>query len=201
MKYIVGIVILLILGYTFFGGETQKKELSSADYMAQLSKERSQKDVFYKTSDDSPISDKSSFLNLNYFEPHLKYRIEAEIVPYTKTDNKASIGMSNGTTEIYEKYGYAQFTINNSTHTLLIYKHQEGLSVMFKDATSPTETYGGGRYLDFKEDDIINHKLMIDFNLAYNPYCAYNEDYACPIPPKENILPIRIEAGEKIFGK
>jgi uncharacterized protein len=201
MKYIVGIIILFILAYTFLGGETQKKELNSTDYTAQINKERNQKDSFYKTSDDSPISDKSSFLNLNYFEPNLKYRIEATIDPYTQKDNKASISMSNGTTEIYEKYGHARFTINNSTYSLLIYKHKEGLSVMFKDATSPTETYGGGRYLDFKEDEISNQKLIIDFNLAYNPYCAYNDDYACPIPPKENILPIRIEAGEKNFGK
>ena len=69
--------------------------------------------------------------------------------------------------------------------------------IPFTDLTNGEETYGAGRYLDFKIPE--SEKVIIDFNLAYNPYCAYNHSYSCPIPPKENNLNIKIEAGEKTF--
>jgi uncharacterized protein (DUF1684 family) len=73
--------------------------------------------------------------------------------------------------------------------------------VPFGDATSGFESYGGGRYLDFTISDIKNNFLPIDFNKAYNPYCAYTAGYSCPIPPKENLLNASISAGEKNYGK
>ena len=69
----------------------------------------------------------------------------------------------------------------------------------FADSTSGKDTYGGGRYLNVRQDG--KNSITIDFNLAYNPYCAYNPDFACPLPPKENVLTIAIEAGEKNYGK
>jgi uncharacterized protein (DUF1684 family) len=84
---------------------------------------------------------------------------------------------------------------------LILYQHDTGdFFIPFKDKTAPTETYGGGRYLDLPLKNAKNNQLRVDFNLAYNPFCAYNEDFACPIPPAENTLPIRIEAGEKLFN-
>lgn len=73
----------------------------------------------------------------------------------------------------------------------------QALFVPFVDETSGKETYGSGRYLDLEQargDDYV-----LDFNMAYNPYCAYNDDYVCPIPPRENKLPIEIRAGEKTY--
>ncbi len=71
------------------------------------------------------------------------------------------------------------------------------ISVLFRDETSGKETYGGGRYLDYPISELKNNTLILDFNEAYNPYCAYQEDYACPVPPKENTLPLSIFAGEQ----
>jgi uncharacterized protein (DUF1684 family) len=75
------------------------------------------------------------------------------------------------------------------------------LFLLFTDATSGADSYGGGRYIDLSMQDIIDNSVLIDFNKAYNPYCAYASGYNCPIPPRENHIPFPIKAGEKDFGK
>ena len=80
-------------------------------------------------------------------------------------------------------------------------QYRDYLFVPFKDLTNAHETYGGGRYLDFRMKDIEGASCVLDFNKAYNPYCAYSEGYNCPIPPRENHLEVRVEAGEMGFGK
>ena len=111
----------------------------------------------------------------------------------------------------YRVYGVVSFTIHDTLVKLDLYqsqdlmstsKYQNYLALMFTDKTSGQETYDAGRYIDFTIGDIKNDKLVIDFNKAYNPYCAYVKGkYSCPIPPRENYLPVAIEAGEKSFGK
>jgi uncharacterized protein (DUF1684 family) len=109
--------------------------------------------------------------------------------------------MTDGTTEKLILFGNIKGEIGGFTVSLILYQHEDGnFFLPFKDKTAPTETYGGGRFLDLPLTNVKNNRLRVDFNLAYNPYCAYNEDFACPIPPAENTLPIRIEAGEKIFN-
>lgn len=187
-------VVIGIIGYTFMGEETT---VSEEDYATQIDKEREEKDKFFKTSPESPIEDKATFVSLPYYLPNPDFKVNATVEPYKGADKKVNIPMTDGSTQVYEKFGYANFKIDNKAYKLLIYKHDGGLSVLFKDATAPAETYGGGRYLDIKESDITANKMVIDFNKAYNPYCAFNHTFACPLPPKENTLPIRIEAGEK----
>ena len=81
-------------------------------------------------------------------------------------------------------------------------KYRDYLFIPFTDLTSGNESYAGGRYFDFKSSDILDNKFELDFNKAYNPYCAYiSNRYSCPIPPKENNLSVAIRAGEKEFGK
>ena len=80
-------------------------------------------------------------------------------------------------------------------------KYRNYLFVPFTDATTGDESYGSGRYLEFYIADIQNNTLQLDFNKAYNPYCAYAAGYKCPIPPRENNLPLAIKAGEKNFAK
>lgn len=75
------------------------------------------------------------------------------------------------------------------------------LFIPFKDKTNGAATYGGGRYLELRMGEIIDNKVVIDFNKCYNPYCAYSEGFNCPIPPLENHLDIKIEVGEKMFAK
>jgi len=113
--------------------------------------------------------------------------------------------------KLYRVFGTASFTLNDSTYKLNLYQSQDLLKdpnykdylvLLFSDATTGKETYEAGRYIDFTIGDIKNDQLVIDFNKAYNPYCAYEKGkYNCPIPPIENKLPISINAGEKIYDK
>ena len=117
---------------------------------------------------------------------------------------------ASGIKQKYFRYGLLTFKIHDSLTHLYVYqsaslmkqkKYEDYLFVPFGDATSGYESYGGGRYLDFTTSDIKDNKLLIDFNKAYNPYCAYTTGYNCPIPPKENLLTVAIPAGEKNYGK
>ena len=117
---------------------------------------------------------------------------------------------ASGMKQKYFHYGLLTFKLHDSLIHLYIYqsaslmkqkKYKDYLFVPFGDATSGFESYGGGRYLDFTISDIKDNKLVIDFNKAYNPYCAYTTGYNCPIPPKENLLSVSIPAGEKNYGK
>jgi len=111
----------------------------------------------------------------------------------------------------YRVYGTIHFTINDTAVTLNIYQSQDlmttqqykdHLFIPFTDATSGEETYESGRYIDLEIKDIVNNKVLIDFNKAYNPYCAYvSGKFNCPIPPAENRLIVAIRAGEKAFRK
>lgn len=110
----------------------------------------------------------------------------------------------------YFKYGRLGFTIDGTQYYLFVYQssdlmqteqYRNYLFVPFTDATTGDESYGSGRYLEFYIADIQNNTLHLDFNKAYNPYCAYSPNYKCPIPPKENFLPVAIKAGEMNFGK
>ena len=109
--------------------------------------------------------------------------------------------MTDGSLDSLIAFGKITATIQGKSVSLNVCQHDSGdFFIPFKDKTAPTETYGGGRFLDLPLTTVKNNQLRVDFNLAYNPYCAYNEDFACPIPPAENTLPIRIEAGEKLFN-
>ena len=111
----------------------------------------------------------------------------------------------------YRVYGIIHFTINDTAVTLNVYQSQDlmassqykdHLFIPFTDATSGQETYESGRYIDLEIKDITNDKVLVDFNKAYNPYCAYvSGKFNCPIPPAENRLAVAITAGEKSFGK
>ncbi|HKP32096.1 MAG TPA: DUF1684 domain-containing protein [Chitinophagaceae bacterium] len=120
------------------------------------------------------------------------------------------IKTSSGTTKIHRKYGLLTFKIDGKEYHLNVYQSQglltteeykDYLFIPFTDETSGNESYIGGRYLDCLLSDIQNNKLVLDFNKAYNPYCAYATGYNCPIPPKENDLPVKIMAGEKMYAK
>ncbi|MBL7807472.1 MAG: DUF1684 domain-containing protein [Saprospiraceae bacterium] len=108
----------------------------------------------------------------------------------------------------YVQYGILSFSLNNQKHTLQIYQnlkliqdstYRDHLFLPFKDLSNGGETYGGGRYLDFRQSDIQNGILLLDFNRCYNPWCAYSDGYNCPIPPRENHLTFEIPAGERNF--
>ena len=116
---------------------------------------------------------------------------------------------ANGTKMFY-KYGKitgeiahtpVQLFIYQSKELALTFAYKDYLFLPFTDQTSGDESYGAGRYIDLTTADIKNNEVVIDFNVAYNPYCAYKTGYRCPIPPKENFINIPVRAGEKAFGK
>ena len=146
------------------------------------------------------------FKELDFYPIDLKYRVEAKL---TYTPNEKPFLMKTSTERLpeYVKYAIAEFTMNGKDLKLNIYKptrpiekpEDDYVFIPITDLTSGDGSYGGGRYL---EVDVPTGKTMIiDFNLLYNPYCAYSTRWSCPIPPEENDLLVRIEAGVKTFGK
>ena len=189
------IPIIAILAY--FSIPTAKPvEETGADVL----KIRRDKDEAFKNGEESPIKDKSAFQGLKYYSFNKDYIVDF-VLEKAEKGKTVELKMTDGTTEKLILFGNLKGEIAGFTLTLLLYQHEDGIFFLpFKDKTAPTETYGGGRFLDLPLTNVKNNRLRVDFNLAYNPYCAYNEDFACPIPPAENTLPIRIEAGEKIFN-
>lgn len=145
-----------------------------------------------------------------FFPVDEQYRVAARFTP-AKDSSWFEIPTSSGKNKKYRKYGWLNFTINGQKQRLAVYQSQfleqynkywDYLFLPFKDATNGKETYEGGRYLDLKTTDIKNSWIIIDFNKAYNPYCAYGSGtYSCPLPPKENHLNTAIKAGEEAFVK
>jgi uncharacterized protein len=192
------LLISLIFYYNFSGSSSSKNELPSREYTDRLKKEREGKDSFFKENENSPIADKANFKGLHYFEPNKGLIVTASLTLAPDT-NKVFLQTTGGKVDTLTFYGRASFVLANKAQTLNLY-HLEGktLFVPFRDATSGKASYGGGRYLDVSVSNILGNKIELDFNQAYHPYCAYNKDYVCPIPPKENTLSVAIEAGEKL---
>ena len=142
-----------------------------------------------------------TFKGIKFFPIHEKYRVKASL-SLLKTDSIFELPHSHDATKPYKQYAMASFELLGKSYELLVLEQvvkkpgaENYLLLPFTDATSGVETYGGGRYIDL--DKTAGTELIIDFNKAYNPYCLYNSKYTCPIPPKENKLPIRVEAGMK----
>lgn len=164
---------------------------------------RREKDSFFKADLDSPIppEDRPAFRGLSYFPADPNYRVRATLARSPKPE-LVNVTTSTGTPQAYLKYGTLEFKIAGVNLRLVVYKstddpYSQSLFCPFSDLTSGVETYKSGRYLDLEESGENEHEL--DFNTAYNPYCAYNSQYTCPIPPRENKLSVRIMAGEKNY--
>lgn len=117
---------------------------------------------------------------------------------------------SAGTQKHFFRYGKLHFNLGNQACQLFVYrsrdlmqseKYRDYLFMPFMDKTTGDESYGSGRYIDILTGDIVNDQLLLDFNKAYSPYCAYASGFKCPIPPKENTLPVPVRAGEMLFVK
>ena len=168
--------------------------------MTPLDQFRAQKDDFFLHDWQSPLTpdQRQEFAGLKSYPENPALRLAIPIEPHADQETVTMI-TSTGSAREYVKYGHFSFEVNGEVATLQVYQDPEGdyFFLPFVDATAPEETYGAGRYLDI--ESIGNGEFLIDFNYAYNPYCAYNDKWSCPIPPKENRLKMRIEAGEKNF--
>lgn len=143
-----------------------------------------------------------NFGGLDYFPFDSTFQINASLIK--NKGKRFKMPTSTDRLPTYRRYGHVEFTINDSTYQLEVYQNmalrkEEGyedyLFIPFKDGTTRIETYGGGRYLDIRIPE--GSSIVLDFNLAYNPYCAYSYRYSCPIPPAINSLSVKIRAGEK----
>ena len=177
---------------------TTSAQVDPVAYRAEIQANRLKKDTYMRTNTDSPIPDKATFKGLTYFDADPSFRVMARLEPFPEGKaEKLIIKLTDGTEETYEKYAHATFTLADKPCRVLVLKYQKSLTILFQDATSGQETYGGGRYLDIEPNTVVNNQVVIDFNTAYNPYCTYNPTYACPMPPPENKLPVAIKAGER----
>lgn len=195
MKYF--LVLLLAVSLQCFG----------QDYSAQLAAHRKTYAEEFLKDKHSPLK-KSDLELLRFYDADSTYRInaKAEILP-------AAAGfimpVFSGTGSEYTRYAVLRFMLKGEPVTLTVYKsislsgnplYRDYLFLPFTDKTNGEDTYTGGRYIDLSMNDFTNNLVIIDFNKAYNPYCAFSAGYSCPKPPDENKLNIRVEAGEKSFA-
>lgn len=202
-SFLVSIIfILLELSPAF-----SSKEINSSEKIIQaIQTFRKERDLFFKTSPNSPLedSDKIKFRGLKYFPIDLKYRFEGKIERYIIHINDpkyyATFPTNKGPRKRYIRYGKFRFTFEGKEHSLELYKSigSDLIFIPFYDLTNGKETYEGGRYLD-AEVLMPGYRIIVDFNYAYNPSCVYNEKYVCVLPLEENRLKIEIRAGEKNF--
>jgi uncharacterized protein len=192
------IVVIVILFYSF------RSNSDEAAYREELKKERVEKDIYMRTSEESPFADNyDAFTGLKYFDADPKLRIVASLTEIT--DRKPIVLKTNdGKEEHYVDYAYAEFDFGGFHNKLLILESMDigplkgKLLLAFGDETSAGETYGAGRYLDVAKVP-GSQTILLDFNKAYNPYCAYSDKFTCPLPPAENLLQIPVKAGEKNY--
>jgi uncharacterized protein (DUF1684 family) len=204
MKFQRIIIVLVLAGVfiTLYYSFNDSADLSA--YTSSLIEERKNKDQFMSASKDSPFFElNDKFTALQYFAPNPAFRIQANLI-YIKKREPRQLQTSDGLTRNFLSYAWAEFDFGNIKNKLLILEVMDegaehgNLFLAFADETSAAETYGGGRYLDIRKVP-GSASVLLDFNKAYNPYCAYNNKFSCPLPPSENQLKIPIEAGEKVY--
>lgn len=202
MKYTLHLIIFLLL----ISCNSRKRPLvGKSDYQRKLN-------ASFKDASTSPLKKKDlkSFEGLDFFPIDTSFIVTAKLI---RTSDAPIFQMATTTDRkpLYKEYGVLHFSLKNSQHKLTIYQSQDDLKdekfkdylfLPFTDDTSGETSYGGGRYMDVKISDIKDdNTIILNFNNTYNPYCAYNENYSCPITPRKNHLDIAITAGIKDFKK
>lgn len=195
-------IILLVLIISGCG-----KSLTPEDekYLASLEEHRHGKNAYMKEDPNSPFNYKSKieFHELNYFDVDPEFRFKSRLFEYEPKDTVIIFG-TKGEERKTVRFGYVQFDYRGKKYNINVYEGmsrtgQKYYSIWFTDQTTNKESYGVGRYIDFEKHPDPEFIYEVDFNLAYNPYCAYSPEYSCAIPTKEDFIPIEIRAGEKKF--
>ena len=162
---------------------------------------RAYKDSLLRHGDDSPLlpDDRLDFGGLAYYPIDLRYRIVGQMHLYAR-QRQIEVPDTGGTTITMERFGRLYFTWAEKEYWLEVYRSFESgqLEAFFRDGSNASTTYSGGRYVAV--DPLQEGLYLIDFNMAYNPYCDYNPAYICPMPPAQNTLPFSVEAGELTYG-
>ncbi|RFZ83466.1 DUF1684 domain-containing protein [Mucilaginibacter terrenus] len=177
------------------------------DHKTQIEEFRNKYKADFLSDARSPLK-KEDLALLRFYDADSTYRVTAQV---EVLNNEALFMMPvfSGTQSEYVRYATLKFTLKGKPLQLTLYKstalakipqYANYLFLPFTDDTNGAETYDGGRYIDLSTQDIKNNMLVLDFNKAYNPYCAFSSGYSCPKPPDENKLPLKIEAGEQKFA-
>jgi uncharacterized protein (DUF1684 family) len=166
--------------------------------VSELDAFRAEKDDFFWRHPQSPLSpqEKHDFHGLKYFPENPELRLEVTVKEFPEKET-IEMQTSTGDVQEYVRYGRFGFKVDGQDAELTIYEADYGFFLPFVDSLAGKETYPAGRYLE--PEHLSNGRFLVDFNLAYNPYCAYNDMWSCPITPAENRLKVPIEAGEKLF--
>lgn len=166
--------------------------------MTELETFRLAKDEFFHTDPNSPLTpeQRRTFTGLRYFAEDPGLRFDVKVEPFAEPE-AIRMQTSTGDVQVYERFGRFEFSIGGESASLTIYRNPLGYFLPFVDALAGKETYGAGRYLE--PGELSDGRFVVDFNHAYNPYCAYNENWSCPITPAENRLKVPIRAGERVF--
>lgn len=202
-KFVILILSLLLINIACRDDNTDDPEVKK--YIDELIKERKEKDYSFQFDLNSPFNRDTtiSFKPLNYYEPNPDFIFDSKLFKYDVQDTVTVLG-TKGETRPAVRLGFLELKKGNNMHRINVYKSfsrtgQPYYSIWFTDRTTGKETYGVGRYLDFELNDDPDFIYKIDFNRAFNPYCAYSAMFTCPIPREEDFLDMDIEAGEKNF--
>ncbi|NUM45639.1 MAG: DUF1684 domain-containing protein [Anaerolineales bacterium] len=165
--------------------------------MTELEQFRKSKDDFFKRHPQSPLTppQRRAFTGLNYFPENPALDLTVTVETFVPQDS-IIVQTSTGDEQSYLRYGKFRFQVEGQDVELTLFASDHGFFLPFVDSLRGEETYGAGRYLEPEEGP--DGRFHIDFNLAYNPYCAYNENWSCPLTPFENRLNVPIRAGEKL---
>ncbi len=188
-------IITLLLLLSFISPE------KSYEKMVKKTRKEQEKSFVKREKKANP---KGKFDYFHYFDIDQKYRVKAHV---QRTPDSEPFKMPTSTSRMaeYKKFAVLTFVIDDKSLNLSVYQsmrlldnpeYKNYLFLPFKDLTCGDETYGGGRFLEMNEA-VVGDSLTLDFNVCYNPYCAYSDRYSCPIPPEENHLDVRIPAGVK----
>jgi uncharacterized protein (DUF1684 family) len=166
--------------------------------MTSLNDFRMMKDDFFAHDGQSPLTpeQKTAFKGLKYFQPNPELSLEITVEEF-KDKQHIEMQTTTGDVQEYERYGKFNFTVEGIPAELTIYHSEDGYFLPFVDSLASKETYPAGRYLE--PESLGKNRFKVDFNLAYNPYCAYNDCWSCPLTPFENRLKVPIRAGERLF--
>jgi len=167
---------------------------------SELKRFRTEKDQVFARDPHSPLTpeQRRAFGGLAYFDENPRLVVHASVDRNVEPD-EVRMATTGGEEQVYRRYGLVRFRVDDQPAQLVLYASDDSdeLFIPFRDATSGHETYPAGRYLEVHAhgDDVT-----IDFNYAYNPNCAYDPSWSCPVPPPENWLKVPIRAGEKTFA-
>ncbi len=197
---------IFVMGWSLLASARVYSQATDTTFAQTIAAHRAHYKQEFITEKRSPLSAKDT-AHLDFYPADISWKVTAA---FTRTENAEPFEMPtySGLTKKFVTYGTITFTVHGASYTLAIYRnlklsadpaYKDHLFLPFKDATNTKGTYGGGRYIDLRESDIRDGQVTIDFNKAYNPWCAYSDGFNCPVPPRENHLRVAVEAGEKMF--